>query len=58
MNQLVSKNQYLKDYNENLKGTAPADVANSYPEYNHARNVSKLTSKVSEKQVLKALVVF
>jgi len=46
MNQLISKNKYLKDYNENLKGAAPADLANSYPEYNHAKNVSKMTSKV------------
>nr|XP_026693118.1 nebulin [Ciona intestinalis] len=45
VSQLASKNKYIDDYAKNVKGKAPADIANSYPEYIHARNVSKQTSK-------------
>nr|CAB3264277.1 nebulin [Phallusia mammillata] len=45
LSQLVSKNKYTSDYNTKIKGAAPSDLANSYPEYLHARNVTKQTSK-------------
>ena len=37
---------YVDDFQRNILGKAPSDLAKSYPEYDHARQVGQLTSKV------------
>ena len=43
---LASDLPYKSHFRMNIRGKAPSDPANSYPEHVHARNVSKLVSKV------------
>ena len=43
---LSSSNDYVKDFKENLVGKAPSDLEKSYPEYDLARVVTKMASKV------------
>ena len=44
---LASQTDYKAEYVGEMLGKAPADLANSYPEYEHKKKVSKLASKVS-----------
>ena len=37
---------YTDEFRKNIRGKAPADLAKSYPEHEHARKVGKFTSKV------------
>ena len=39
---------YTDEFRKNIRGRAPADLAQSYPEHEHARKVGKLTSKVGD----------
>ncbi|XP_077966510.1 uncharacterized protein LOC120341950 isoform X3 [Styela clava] len=41
----TSSSRYIEDFKKNIVGKAPTDLAKSYPEYEHLRNVTKLTSK-------------
>ena len=43
---LKSDAVYKADYVQNVRGKGPKDVAKSYPEYDHLREVGKLTSAV------------
>ena len=43
---IASDLPYRNDFLTKIRGRAPSDLVNSYPEYKHARNVSKLISKV------------
>jgi len=43
---LASMQPYTDEFRKNIVGRAPADLAKSYPEHEHARKVGKLTSKV------------
>lgn len=42
----ASKARYLEYYKKNILGKAPADIEKAYPEYERAREVSKMMSKV------------
>ena len=43
---LASDLPYKSFFRMNIRGKAPSDPANSYPEHVHARNMSKLVSRV------------
>ena len=43
---LYSSGNYIKDFKDNIVGKPPSDLEKSYPEYDFARSVSKLASKV------------
>ena len=43
---LASILPYTEEFRKNIRGRAPADLTQSYPEHEHARKVGKLTSKV------------
>ena len=43
---LSSSNDYVRDFKDKIVGKAPSDLENSYPEYDLARMVTKMASKV------------
>ena len=45
---LKSDSTYKADYQQNIHGKGPSDLANSYPEYEHLRKVGKLINVVSK----------
>lgn len=44
---LVSEGEYKADFKKNVLGKAPHNVGQAYPQYEHLRNVSKMTSQVT-----------
>uniref|UniRef100_H2XXK9 SH3 domain-containing protein n=1 Tax=Ciona intestinalis TaxID=7719 RepID=H2XXK9_CIOIN len=47
---IVSNKLYMDNFKKNVVGKAPADLTGSYPEYDHAREVSKMISKRKYKE--------
>jgi len=43
---MSSSNDYVRDFRDKIIGKAPSDLEKSYPEYDFARTVSKMASKV------------
>ena len=49
---LASSKKYHAEYDEDIRGRAPSDLANSYPEHKQHKKASKLTSKVVSRPLI------
>ena len=50
--QIAALHPYKKDYNEKIVGKGPQDPTIGYPEHDHHKKVTELTSAVREIKVI------